>query len=168
MLAKSKRGGCRDSMRVIGCADDNRVNVLLFQELSEIAIGFCSGKFLFGRAKERFVDVAKRHDVLGFDATEILGRTMSRADDADIQFFVSGETTRRSRTCMTDTEESAGSGEGSGLEELAAAHWEAFSTQCSDADRAGMDTSAQRSTVHWITELWRVCKELRQPVISDR
>ena len=118
MFAQAQRRRRRDRMRMVGRANHYRINVLLFEHLSEIVVSLGAGKFLFGRCKKIVVDVAQGDDVFLLHAGDVRAGAIGRADDAEVKFVIRGESSRR--RCLKSRQRNPGSGQGGGLQELAA------------------------------------------------
>ena len=79
-------------MVMIGGADDDGVELagFFFEQFAVVGVATGFGEALSKAVEVRFVDVADGDDVFARDAVDIFRRTIGRADDGDVEFFVGG------------------------------------------------------------------------------
>lgn len=73
-------------MVMIRGANDQRVNVFLFDHFAPVRVRFGIGKFFGAKGQMVVVDVAKGDDIFAGDRAEMRFTSAPRADERDIQF----------------------------------------------------------------------------------
>jgi hypothetical protein len=108
-------------VRVIGCGDDDGVDVLLVHEPPEVAIRLCAGKLFSDRCQPFFIHVTKRDEVVTelVDFADAEAALSGDTDDADVQLVVRRQRTLRTQELRRGEPESGG-GCGGASEKLAA------------------------------------------------
>ncbi len=94
MTPTAQSGGRHNGVRVVGCRNDDRVNVLLVEQPAKIVVGFRSREFSGCGGQKVVVHVAQRHDVFAGDIVHVVAALIGDPDDANVQLFVGGDSSR--------------------------------------------------------------------------
>src|SRR5579864_7576723 len=98
MLAQLQRWQRGERVRVLGRADDNRVEVVgVVIELAEVIELACTRICDCGLVNRRLVHVAQGHDVLRRHLAQVVCAAAARADHRDVEFFVQASAARDGR-----------------------------------------------------------------------
>lgn len=114
-----QRRGRGNGVGVVGCANNDGINVFLLKELAKIVVGLRAGVIFLRGGEVIIVDVAERNDVLAGDFLQIGARAIGGADLSDVEFVVRRNFVAAKGTGFADEENSGGEDGGFG-DELAA------------------------------------------------